>query len=323
MLDQREDIKQLLKKELDIPSDSIFTFEPRIEGTSIGPDIRIEHKERIWFIEVRRKADWDSIAHLLLYRELVKRDAILVIASRVVPSTIREQGSRIKIVFVQLPGSYVPKRDGTRVHGKVTSERAWKVIYGLISSNNRSIRNISSTEKVSYGWTYHVMNDLIIKGVIERDGNKVALKDHASLFNAVAWERPLKKLEMAEVRTDFDSTTELARTLSGSEYGKELIFCGYLAASFNFGIGIRSDLVQCYLLDHDLLERIRSDYSVSTKGGITLYLYKPDRDVKSSAIRTSDLWVTSMEQTILDLAGLGYQSRDLLDSVVRTYGTDR
>jgi hypothetical protein len=46
-------------------------------------------------------------------------------------------------------------------------------------------------------------------------------------------------------------------------------------------------------------------------------LYSPDRDVERDAIKISNLSITSKEQTILDLAGLGYQSRDLLFLLVK------
>ncbi len=107
MNDQREEIKQILENELVIPSNSDYTFGPRLGPTPIGPDIRIENKNKIWYVEIKRKADWNSISNLLLFRELEDKQAILVIAAKVIPSTVREVGISIGIKFVQLPSSLV------------------------------------------------------------------------------------------------------------------------------------------------------------------------------------------------------------------------
>jgi hypothetical protein len=322
MIENRDLIKDILKKELNIPPNSEYTFEPRIGQTSIGPDIRIQDKEHIWYIEIKHKADWNSVSRLLLYREIGEKEARLVLLSRVIPSSIRDQTSKIGIVFVEVPRSFNTRKKESSTHGKVTSARAWKVIYGLLKSNSRSIRNISSTENVSYAWSYQILNYLILQGIAERNGNFILLKNWSALFNAVAWERPLKDLEVIRIKTDFRSTTDLARTLTESDLGKDLVFCGYLASSLHFGTGIRSDLIQSYLLEKDSLELIRSDYSSDSKNGVMLDLFSPDRNVVRDSTTISGIRITSKEQTILDLAGMGYQSRDLLDALVRDNGTD-
>jgi len=322
MIENRDLIKEILQKKLNLSPKSEFSFEPRIGQASIGPDMQIRDQEHIWYIEIKHKADWNTISRLLLYKEIGDKEAILVILARVIPSSIRDQSSRIGIVFVELPRSINIKKKETSTHGKVTSARAWKVIYGLIRSNNRSIRNISSTENVSYAWSYETMNNLILQGIAERNGNFVSLKNWSALFNAIAWERPLKDLEIIRVQTDFGSTTDLARTLTESDLGKDLVFCGYLASSLHFGTGIRSDLIQGYLLEKDSLALIRSDYSSDSKNGLILDLFSPDRNVVRDSTTRSGIRITSKEQTILDLAGMGYQSRDLLEALVRNDGTD-
>jgi len=323
MIENRDNIKEILEKELNISRNSFYSFDQRIEPTSIGPDITIQDGGVVYYINVNRKADWNSIARLFLFRELGEKNARLVLMSRVIPSSIHNQTGRIGVTLINLPRSFNIKDDEKRTHGKVTSVLAWKLIYGLIVSDNRSIRDLSRTEKVSYAWSHQVIDNLITQGIAERNGNRVYLKNLPSLLNAVAWERPFNKLEMERIVTDFDSTMDLARTISGSDPRDNLIFCGYLAATLHFGIGIRSDLIQAYILDNDTIDQIRSDYSNNSKRGVSLYLYSPDRDIGKGSLTRSGVRITSREQTVLDLAGMGYQSRDVLDPVVKKIGTHR
>ena len=57
------------------------------------------------------------------------------------------------------------------------------------------------------------------------------------------------------------------------------------------------------------------------KDGITVRLYLPDRNVFNGARQLESIVLTTPEQTILDLAGSGYSTRDLTRAMVDVSGT--
>ncbi|MEA3557734.1 MAG: hypothetical protein U9R75_00600 [Candidatus Thermoplasmatota archaeon] len=318
-------LKNILRKELFLSERARIHFDLRISSEyPVGSDIVIEDGKRRIFVKLSHTASWDELSHLLLIRGLDEDSGEVKLAARLIPDSIRRAADRLNIATIQLPDDLIIKKKDLRPRGKITSEKAWKIILYLLKSGPCSIRSISQSENISYGWTHGVITNLISRNIVDRKSNLVEIADIDALMNAVAWERPLKEEEEFEVTTSFDSTSDLSRTLTSwsERRGSPLVLCAYTAATLHFGLGIRSDLVHCYIEDRRTREVVRREFSSEQEKGIKLKVLKPDRDVYDGSTVVDSTRITSKEQTVLDIAGLGYSGRDLLDELVKNYGTD-
>jgi len=322
-----ETIKELIRHELQLSNKADFQYERYLSNEfPIAPDIQIKDGNKIYYVEIKRRASWDVISRLLLYQKLENEAASIVLAAKVIPNSIRSAADKAGVILIQLTHDVEVKKKNYKPRGKMTSEKAWKIIIYLIKVRRCSIRSISQDEDISYAWTHGVVKNLISRGIVIQKGNIVELADVKSLLNAVAWERPIKDLQWEEITTSFDSTHDLAQTLteSYSEGTNRVIFAVYTAATLQFGYGVRSDAVYCYATSGKVVNSIKKEYSnVRSKEGIKLIILKPDREVFDFNNEIIDgVLVTNREQTLLDVAGLGYSGRDLLNDMVEQYGAD-
>ncbi len=322
-----ETIKELIRHELQLSNKADFQFESYLSNEfPITPDIQIKDKNKIYYVEIKHKASWEAISRLLLYQKLQDESASIVLAAKVIPNSIRSAADKAGVILIQLTHDIVVKKKDYKPRGKLTSEKAWKIIIHLIKVRRCSIRSISQDEDISYAWTHGVVKNLISRGIVNQKGNIIELADLKSLLNAVAWERPIKDLQWDEIITSFESTHDLAQTLteSYSEGIDKVIFAVYTAATLQFGYGVRSDAVYCYATSGKVVQSIKKEYTdIRSKEGIKLIILKPDRIVFDNSSEIIDgVLVTSREQTLLDVAGLGYSGRDLLNDMVEQYGTD-
>ena len=320
----KEELKRFLKEEIDLSEKARFHFDMPISSElSVRADLMVEDKNRKIVMGLFQKPTWGSLGQLLLIKELDKRAVDLIIASKIVPDQIRKGADHLNIRIIDLPDDIFVKNESKRPRGKLTSEKAWRIILHLIRKGPCSIRSISISENVSYGWTHGVVTNLISRGIVDQRGNLVEIMDTKDLMNAITWERPLKDLEEIEIVTSFDSAHDLARTLTdwSRKRGTPAVIAGYMASTLQFGLGRRGDLIHCYMDDDATRRIIKSEFSGETDG-VKLKVLLPDRDVVSSSEWKDGVRITSKEQTILDIAGLGYSGRDLLIELVRSYGAD-
>lgn len=318
-------LKEILRKDLQLSDRARFHFELQISRDyRIKSDIVIEDGGRRIFVELSRTASWDKLSHILLIRGLAEDKSEILLACRLIPDSIQRAADQLEINTFHLPDNLFIRKDNLRPRGKITSEKAWKIILHLIEKQPCSIRSISTTENISYGWTHGVITNLISREIVNQRGNLVEIADMSGLLNAVAWERPLKDLEEFEIITPFDSTHDLSRTLTSwsEKRGSPVIQCAYTAATLHFGLGLRSDLVHCYIEDRGTRDIVRNEFYSGNGDGIKLKVLKPDRNVIDDSVIIDGIRITSKKNTVLDLAGLGYPGRDLLDEVVKLYGAD-
>ncbi|MCK5774192.1 MAG: hypothetical protein KAH57_10430 [Thermoplasmata archaeon] len=320
-----EAIKKLLLYKLDIGKGARFQFNRKLSNEYPVPsNLIIESTEKTVFVEIVHTTSWKNLSNLLLLENLNNTPSRLVIISRIFPDHIRRSAKILKIELIPLPEDVLVIKNDKRPSGKITSEKAWRIILALMRLGPCSIRRISVSENISYGWTYGVIGNLISRNIVDRINNKVEITNTKDLFNAVAWERPFKELEKLQIRTSFESSHDLSRTLTSwaHDRGDLLVMCGYSAASIQYGYGVRNDLIQCYVPDDGTLKALEREFSVDDTDGVTIIVFKPDRNVSDSAVIVDEVLVTNRYQTLLDVAGMGFSGYDLLDSMVREYGTD-
>lgn len=317
-----------IKQKLDVDEGSEVKLDA--QWKDFGFDVIIEDRERseTFFIEVKAKASIEVIALLNLYRahidpELGSRGRYILV-TKSISMKLMEMANTVGIEVLIMPREVVltetPSKSSTGAV-KITSEKAWRVVSGLIRLRSSSVRNLSISEKVSYGWAHSTIDHLIAHGIARRNGSQVFVDDMDKLLNGVAWERPTHSLVENELIIPFQDISSAAKELTDAleTQGIKFAFCSYFAGMQYTGLGIQFDSVQMYV-DADEIVNVKELIGASSDGnGIRLQLMRPDRSLFSETRVVGGFKVTSPSQTLLDLAGLGYKGKDLTKGLVAIY----
>jgi hypothetical protein len=322
----------IIRANLNLSDGAVVIKEPIFKNawSPIEVDLVIEDNAIKYFIEIKSKVRVDSIARLVLLKELLKKQEkdiskiSLVIASKIIPPIVEEIAEQIGIKLVPIPhniGITIHQYDYFPSKIKITSEKSWKVITRLLKERMTSIRQLSLIEKVSYGWAYATIQSLISQGIVSKKGNYVGVSDINKLLNGVGWERPFENLFVGEINIEYDDAFKAAQNLTYmlKNKGIKFAFTSYTAGGLYTGYVIRHDSVYLYL------EKKEVDFFMKTfkadKQGIKARIYAHDRDVFYDVREKERVQVVSPSQTLLDLAGLGYSGRDITKSLVDKYAS--
>lgn len=317
-----------IKQKLDLDEGSEVKLDAYWKD--FGFDVIIEDRERseTFFIEVKAKASIEVIALLNLYKahidpELGSRGRFILV-TKSISKKLMEMANTVGIEVLMMPREVVltktPSKSSTGAV-KITSEKAWRVVSGLIRLRSSSVRNLSISEKVSYGWAHSTIDHLLSHGIARRNGSQVFIDDMDKLLNGVAWERPTHSLVEKEFSIPFQDISSAAKELMDvlETHGIKFAFSSYFAGMQYTGLGIQFDSVQMYI-DVDEIVNVKELVGASSDGnGIRLQLMRPDRSLFSETRVVGGFKVTSPSQTLLDLAGLGYKGKDLTKGLVTIY----
>ena len=302
------------------PSWQDFTFDLVIDDVT---------GSQVFYIETKSKATIDSLAQINLYKDIIKSSEgvehpIFILVSKYIPPRVAQMAEMLNIRTLSIPKEIFFPGENPRTQGpiKITSEKSWKVVSGLIGLRSSSIRNLSLVLNVSYGWTHATIESLISHDLAQRNGNQVSISDMDKLLNGVAWERPTNSLIVKEYaipyKDPFEASVELASMFEGQNV--RYAFASYFAGTKYTGESIRFDSIQVYLEKKEI-EDIGKQFGWSEGGaGIKIQVMVPDRDLFGEARIIGNMKITSPSQTLLDLAGLGYKGRDLTKAMVAVYG---
>lgn len=327
-----DDIIEIIGRKLGLSdrANVLKEYDLAVSGFKYKPDIIIQDKSKRYYIELKSKTDIDTIARLHLFEELLKKsdiseDAKFVIASKVIPPAEEEIAKNIGITLIELPPHlvlYDPefKKPGSKI--KLTSPKAWKVIASLLKEKITSIRQLSIKENVSYGWTYKTVHTLMDQGIVTRKDDLVHINDMNKLLNGIAWERPFENLLADEINVNYDKAHLAAIDISHvlKKQGIKFAFSGYTSGGLYTGYAIRHDALYLYL-DKEKIGLFKNEFAGKDKAGIKVRIYSPDRDVFSHSREIESITVTSPDQTLLDLAGLGFGGMDITKVLVEKYAT--
>lgn len=324
---------EILRAKLNLSDGAMVKEEPVLKDTSthIRVDIVIKDGNNKYFVEVKSKASIDTIANLVLLRELFKNEnqdisgIFLVIAGKVFTPEVEKIANQTSIILVTIPRNIehpAQKYDHSPGNIKITSEKSWKVITRLLAEKTTSIRQLSILEKVSYGWAHATIQSLLSQGVVTRKENYVSISDTNKLLNGVAWERPFENLFADEINIEYHDAFKAASDLSHilKNNGIKFAFTSYTAAGLYTGYAIRHDAVYLYLEKNEM-DFFKNTFRETEKQGIKARIYAPDRDVFGDAREKEGILIVSPSQTLLDLAGLGYSGRDITKAMVEKYAT--
>jgi len=324
---ETQELFELICLKLGLGSSAIVG-EPPVAG-AIRPDMAIKEGNKRFFVEVKPRANADTVGKMALLRALLQKkkgiENYFVIASGAIAPEVEDMAKQAGVKLVLLPHGIVPparKYGQASSNAKITSEKSWRIVSRLLKEKAASIRRLSLLEKVSYGWAHATVQSLIMQGIVEKKGNYVAISGVDKLLNGIAWERPFENRFAAEIRTDYKDAFKAARELTRVLKGQKLnfAFTSYTAGGLYTGYAARQDSTYLYLEKKDigLFARMFAD---GEQKGITVRIYLPDREIFGYAQEKEGVRIASPAQTLLDLAGLGYSGRDMAKAMADKYAT--
>ena len=206
---------------------------------------------------------------------------------------------------------------------RITSPGSWKVVCYLI--RNEATMNHASVETgVSYPWTRSVVKKLIDIGAAEERGRKVRLANVDRLFEYVAWERPVNSLRTLEFTSAYEDETEALHELYANVSGIiPRSACALFTAADLYLEGRASG--GCIQLYADENAALVTKSLLGEGKGVSFQVYAPDREM-DDIVLVDNIRVVSVEQTMLDLAGLGASglgSAKVMAAFYRKHSEDR
>jgi len=332
---QRPEVTSFIRNQLNLTSlaeeiDQTTIYDTFSLDLPIRPDCIFKEGETLYFVDIKTSSvTIDTIARMNLLRELWRRkqtdsqEIQLIIVAKYFNPREEQLAAELGIKLIKLPWSVEtsPNKEYHSSGMKITSDKSWKIVSRLLKEKNTSIRQLSLKENVSYGWAHKVIGMLLEQNVVKKESGYVTIANVKNLLNGVAWERPMKNLQIDEILVNFSGShvaaQEISRTLKEQKIG--FAFTTYTSGGLYTSYGFRQDAVYLYL-KKELIEQFKENFGAEKNEGIRAVIYSPDRDVFSDTYEKESVVIASPSQTLLDLAGLGYSAMDLANAMVEKYG---
>ncbi len=280
-------------------------------------DLILEHDHSIYVIGIKlSRATLQTVFKLVLYGKAVAQrysgqKAYLKLYAPSIAADAKE-------AFTKAGGSF--QRLGHSRHGsvavKVTSPGSWKVVCYFLKNDGSTMNQASVKTGVSYPWTRSVVKKLVELGAFHDEGRRVRVADLDILFRAVAWERPVNGLKGLGFRSCYDSEQEALKELYANMEGiVPRSACTLFTAADIYLEGRASGgCIQLYA-DESAARMVKS--LMGEGEGVSFQIYNPDRELEAFSV--GDVHVVSIEQAILDLAGLGSAGSDAAKVLLQKY----
>ena len=282
-------------------------------------DLILEHDKAVYVIGIKlTRATMQTVFKLVLYGKTVaQRYAGYKVYLKLYAPSIAADA---KEAFFKSGGSFqklAPSRRGASEPVKISSPGSWKVVCYFLK-NEASVNQASVNTNVSYPWTRSVAKKLVELGALKESNRKVALADLNALFKAVAWERPINSLKGLGFRSAFEDEQEALHELYANIEGivPKSACTLFTAADLYLEGSPSGGCIQLYA-DENAARVVKS--LMGEGNGVSFQVYNPDRDLDADTYSIDDVRVVSMEQAILDLAGLGSTGADAAKVLVQKY----
>lgn len=324
----------LLRTELNLTGGAVIKSDSTLNDRSpLQFDLIIEDANRTFVIELKRVVRLADLSRLGLLKLILNADEInadnveFVLVGKRITKEAAAVAEKTGMRFIRLPAEvniteYNREKTGS-APVKLTSPKSWQVISSLLKMEGTSIRQLALASGVSYGWSHATVRTLAEKGIVTDAGGSLVMSDINKLLNGVAWERPFERLLSQEIRIASDNHIELTQEICFlcEEQRIPCAFTGFTAGEIYTGYSARHDSAYLYL-EKNRIDWLAGMFDLRTKGGSSVRIYTPDRDVFSDrrTFSVSGVWVVSPAQALLDCAGLGYAGRDLTLKLVEVYG---
>lgn len=303
----------------------------RLEGSTIHEEVRTEagridlvlrNGDDAYIVEVKTEtAGMDALGQVHLYTQNPDLLGPFQPTGRVrgvlvAPSfsrNVEALAAKMNIATVAIPMRLLGDRATNLL--PITKPKAWNVVAEVVAQgHNPGVRRLSDETDTSLGWTSGVVRGLQARGILSEDG-AVHKDGLLRLLDQVASERPFEKLRVGSVDTglhDWDDAIEHLRH-QWADIDEHLSppgfhLCGRTAAMEYDDHLLHHSSIQAYANDSDTLEAAMQ--GLHNDGGIRFTVYMPDRPLAPGSKGEGPRKCVSLRQALLDVAGMGYSSRD-------------
>jgi hypothetical protein len=309
-----QSVIDILKKEH--PDSSIETLSYDFDSY----DLILEHGQAVYIIGIKlTRATRQTVLKLILYGKAVaqrysdRKVHLKLYAPSIAPDA--------RSYFLKSGGSFQKLGSARRSAAspvKITSPGSWKVVCYFLKNDGSTTNQASVKAGVSYPWTRSVVKKLVEIGALNDSGRKVRVVDLDSLFRTVAWERPINSLKGLQFQSVYTDEQEAIKELYSNMEGIiPKSACTLFTAADLYLEGVASGgCIQLYA-DENAAQVVKSLMGEGT--GISFQIYNPDREIEGDVYAIDGVRVVSIEQAILDLAGLGSTGADSAKILVNKY----
>lgn len=305
----------------DYPSAAIETFS--YDGDFY--EVILEQESSVLVVGIKpSRATIQTVLKLSIYAKAVaqrysNKKAIMKLYAPAITSDAKTALAKAGGTFQKLGAGL--RRAGPAEAVKITSPGSWKVVCYFICNEEATMNQASVGTGVSYPWARAVVKKLLEIGAAEERGRKVRLANIDRLFEYVAWERPVNSLRAMEFRSAYEDETEALHELYGNVEGiVPQSACALFTAADLYLEGTASG--GCIQLYADENAALVAKSLLGQGDGISFQIYAPDREMNDIYL-VDDARVVSVEQTILDLAGLGASAIDSAKVMAAYYKRQR
>src|SRR5271157_405203 len=283
-------------------------------------DIILEHDKAVYIMGIKlTRATRQTVFKIVLYGKAVgqrysdRKVYLKLYAPSMAPDA--------KASFIKAGGSFQKlglARRSSSDPVKVSSPGSWKVVCYFLRNDGSTTNQASVKTGVSYPWTRSVVKKLVELGAFDDKSRKVRVVDIDALFTAVAWERPINSLKGLGFRSAFSDEQEALKELYANMEGiVPKSECTLFTAADLYLEGIASGgCIQLYA-DESAAQVVKS--LMGEGEGVSFQIYNPDRELEEDIYSIDDVRVVSIEQAILDLAGLGSAGADAAKVLLQKY----
>ncbi len=322
-----------LEKELGFNSSNRGDYVRILVGQrAIIIDLVLEDKDTIYYVDVQRRLKSQGVAEFYTAAELIKglpqtnKKEVFIIATQDIDPISQKMAHSLGIKVVKVIMKELDKERDYSVETntiKLTTAKAWKVIFSLLEHQPTSINNIRKISGVSYGQAHRIVSYLRSRGLLNQNGDYVAISEFRPILNAVFWERPLGALSIERHSISTDLVGGVANELSDSltRNGVKHAFTTFTAYQKYFG-GISNSVIHDMYIDasNDNYHALISDLTSKESKISNLTIYRTDRDVFANTEVVDGIELVSKEQLLLDLSGGNKISIQLATDMVKQIG---
>jgi hypothetical protein len=309
-----QNVVDILKKEH--PGSAIETLTNDFDSY----DLILEHDKTVYIIGIKlTRATRQTVFKLVLYGKAVaqrysdRKVYLKLYAPSMAPDA---QAS-----FIKAGGSFQklgPARRSVSEPVKISSPGSWKVACYFLKNDGSTTNQASVKTGVSYPWTRSVVKRLVELGALEYKNRQIHVADLDALFKAVAWERPINSLKGLGFQSAFSDEEEALKELYANMEGiiPKSACTLFTAADIYLEGKASGGCIQMYA-DESAAQVVKS--LMGEGDGVSFQVYNPDREMEDETYSINDVRVVSIEQAILDLAGLGSAGADSAKVLVNKY----
>ena len=271
------------------------------EGRSFILDMLLEDQNSIFYIDVKRRLTPEAIANFYIAKEMITKfpglgkERKFIIASQCTDEIYKKMATLLGIRFlkISLARSEPNFHDHSeRTNVKITSKKAWKVVFSFLKYGPTSIYNIMKMSGVSYGEAHRVISSFRNRNLLKQNGNFVSVLDLKPILNKVFWERPIRILLLEHYKLKYGTDEDVPRIISNLLHrnGIEHAFTGATAYERYFG-GIRNASSYDIYVDksNPFFNDLITEFTSSDEKNAKLSVYKTDRDVFSGSTKIGDV----------------------------------